>query len=117
MHPLTEALRAFAFGLPEAYEEHPWGESVAKVAGKVFVFFGMLQPDEPLRFTVKLPQSREEALSMPWSVPAGYGLDRGNWVTTSPPGDVPLDLLEGWVVESYRAVAPRRLIAALDIGM
>ena len=40
MTPLAQPLRAFAFGLPEAWEDHPWGESVAKVGKKVFVFFG-----------------------------------------------------------------------------
>ena len=40
---LTDAARAFAAGLPEAWEDHPWGESVYKVGKKVFVFFGMLE--------------------------------------------------------------------------
>src|SRR5690242_9119860 len=38
-------LRAFALGLPEAYEEFPWGECVVKVNKKVFVFLG-LEPTE-----------------------------------------------------------------------
>jgi predicted DNA-binding protein (MmcQ/YjbR family) len=112
-HPLLAAVREYAFGLPEAWEDHPWGESVAKVGKKVFVFFGMLEPDEPLRFTVKLRASLDDALAMPWVVPAGYGLDRGGWVTATPPVDVPVDLVTGWIEESYRAVAPKRLVAAL----
>lgn len=107
-HPLAEPVRAFALGLPEAYEDHPWGESVAKVNKKVFVFFGM--PDDArLSFTVKLPRSSDEALSMEWGTVPGYGLDRGRWVTVTPPRDAPLDLLTGWIEESYRAVAPKRL--------
>jgi hypothetical protein len=31
----------------------------------------------------------------------------------TPPPDVPLELVTGWVLESYRAVAPKRL-AILD---
>ena len=112
-HPLAEAVREFAFGLPEAYEDHPWGESVAKVNKKVFVFFGM--PDDgPLSFTVKLPRSNEEALSMEWSTVPGYGLDRGHWVTVTPPEDAPLDLLTQWIQESYRTVAPKRLKNLVD---
>ena len=114
MTPLAEPLRAFAFGLPEAWEDHPWGESVAKVGKKVFVFFGPTDTDEPFGFSVKLPISNDEALSMPFTVPTGYGLDRGSWVTVRPPEDVPLDLLLGWIEESYRAVAPRALVAHLD---
>ena len=36
-----DMLRIFALGLPGAYEEFPWGESVVKVNKKVFVFLGM----------------------------------------------------------------------------
>jgi predicted DNA-binding protein (MmcQ/YjbR family) len=114
MTPLAEPLRAFAFGLPEAWEDHPWGESVAKVGKKVFVFFGTTDGDEPFGFSVKLPVSNDEALSMPFTVPTGYGLDRGHWVTVRPPDDAPLDLLLAWIEESYRTVAPKTLVARLD---
>ncbi len=111
---LLEELRRAAFALPEAWEDHPWGESVAKVGKKVFVFFGSTDGDEPFGFSVKLPISNDEALSMPFTVPTGYGLDRGNWVTVRPPDDVPLDLLLAWIEESYRTVAPKALVAQLD---
>ena len=114
MIELADALRAFAFSLPEAWEDHPWGESVAKVGKKVFVFFGSTEGDGPFGFSVKLPISNDEALSMPFTVPTGYGLARGNWVTVRPPADVPVDLLLGWIEESYRTVAPKALVAQLD---
>jgi len=34
------ALREYIFSLPGAHEDFPWGESVAKVQKKVFVFPG-----------------------------------------------------------------------------
>jgi predicted DNA-binding protein (MmcQ/YjbR family) len=114
VQPLADAVRAFAAGLPEAWEDHPWGESVYKVGKKVFVFFGVLGTDAGLRFTVKLRDSHEEALAFEWVVPAGYGLDRGGWVTCAAPDDAPPEMLTGWIVESYRLVAPRRLVAQLD---
>src|SRR6266498_1043486 len=58
MSNLADALRAFAFSLPEAWEDHPWGESVAKVGKRVFVFFGATDGDDPFGFSVKLPRSR-----------------------------------------------------------
>lgn len=114
MGELHEAVRAFAFGLPEAWEDHPWGESVAKVGKKVFVFFGLQEPDRELVLTVKLPESRDEALAFTFTRPTGYGLDRGSWVTVHVPPDAPLDMLLGWVEESYRAVAPKALVERLD---
>jgi len=115
MDELVAVLRAFAFGLPEAYEDHPWGESVAKVGKKVFVFFGSGDdPDQPFGFSVKLPTSSDEALSMRFTQPTGHGLDRGSWVTVRPPADTPVDLLTAWIEESYRTVAPKALVAHLD---
>jgi predicted DNA-binding protein (MmcQ/YjbR family) len=111
---LLVELRRFAFALPEAWEDHPWGGSVAKVGKKVFLFFGSTEGEVPFGFSVKLPISNDEALSLPFTVPTGYGLDRGSWVTVRPPEDVPLELLLGWIEESYRTVAPKPLVARLD---
>jgi predicted DNA-binding protein (MmcQ/YjbR family) len=112
---LHEQIRSFAFGLPEAWEDHPWGESVAKVGKKVFVFMGMGQrEDGTAHFTVKLPHSYEEALALPFAESPGYGLDRGHWVTLHAPPDAPVEMLTAWVEESYRAVAPRSLVKAMD---
>ena len=104
---LRQQLRDFAFGLPDAWEDHPWGESVAKVGKKVFVFLGVLDDDAGLRFTVKLRDSHEEAMSFEWVVPARYGLDRGGWVTVHAPADWPPEMLTDWIAESYGAVAPK----------
>ena len=111
---LGEQIRAFTFGMPEAWEDHPWGDTVAKVGKKVFVFLGIPDDDGPTHLTVKLRDSHEEASSMPWVTPAGYGLDRAGWVSCAVPPDAPLDLLTGWIEESYRIVAPKRLVAVLD---
>jgi predicted DNA-binding protein (MmcQ/YjbR family) len=106
-----DALRAYAFSLPEAYEDHPWGESVAKVRKKVFVFFGV---SAEWGFSVKLPESGEAILSFPFASPTGYGLGKSGWVSIEWSPDLPLELLQTWVLESYRAVAPKKLVAALE---
>ena len=111
---LNAQVRAFAFSLPEAWEDHPWGESVAKVGKKVFVFFGEGAPsDGTANFTVKLPSSYEEAMALPVTETTGYGLDRGKWVTVHAPADTPPDMLTAWIEESYRAVAPKALAQRL----
>jgi predicted DNA-binding protein (MmcQ/YjbR family) len=111
---LSKLIRAFAFALPEAWEDHPWGESVAKVGKKVFVFFGEGEsPDGTANFSAKLPTSYEEAMALSFTETTGYGLDRGRWVTVHAPADTPPDMLTAWIEESYRAVAPKSLVQRL----
>jgi predicted DNA-binding protein (MmcQ/YjbR family) len=115
MPSLATDVRAFALSLPEAWEDHPWGESVAKVGKKVFVFLGTPEPDDGgCWLGVKLPDSNEDALALPFAKPMGYGLDRGGWVGIQAPADMPLEVLATWIEESYRAVAPKALVSQLD---
>jgi predicted DNA-binding protein (MmcQ/YjbR family) len=87
---------------------------VVKVAKKVFVFLGTDDGDRP-GFGVKLVESLDQALSLPGASPMGYGLGKAGWVTVRLDGDLPPEgVLLDWVEESYRAVAPKRLVAALD---
>ena len=115
-NPNAVALRAFALGLPEAREDFPWGERVVKVKDKVFVFLGR-DGEEDWGVTVKLPSSGLMALSLPFASPTGYGLGKSGWVTfnfTAKDKPPPLDVLKKWIDESYRAVAPRSLVAAIE---
>lgn len=111
MTSLQEDLLQFALSLPEAWEDHPWGETVAKVGKKIFVFFGSPDPDLG-GMTVKLRDSQEPALSVEGAKPAGYGLGRSGWVSvTFGPHCPGCDLLKDWIEESYRLIAPKRLAA------
>jgi predicted DNA-binding protein (MmcQ/YjbR family) len=87
---------------------------VVKVGKRVFVFLG--RSGEALSVSVKLPSSNLLALDLPFASPTGYGLARGGWVTAqfAKGESPPTDLLNRWVEESYRAVAPRRLVEELD---
>ncbi|MGK2964802.1 MAG: MmcQ/YjbR family DNA-binding protein [Tepidiformaceae bacterium] len=107
------SLREFALTYPEAWEDFPWDERVIKVRKKIFVFLGLIETE--LRIGVKLPESAPAALTIPGVVPAGYGLGKSGWVNVrySPGESVPLDLLREWVDESYRAIAPKMLVAKL----
>lgn len=102
-----------ALTYPESHEDHPWGEHVVKVRGKVFVFMGMPENHDWLSFTVKLPVSGPIALSLPFAQPCGYGLGKSGWVTARFPRgeDIPEPLLLEWLEESFRAVAPKKLVA------
>jgi len=109
------ALQAFALTFPEATLEHPWGENVVKVKGKIFVFLGMDTADGSFGLSVKLPGSAHVALELPFTKPTGYGLGKAGWVSArfSAKDDVPVPLLMAWIEESYRAVAPKTLVKQL----
>jgi predicted DNA-binding protein (MmcQ/YjbR family) len=111
-----ESLRQFALGYPGAHEDHPWGETVVKVGKKVFVFLG--KPQEGVSLSVKLPRSATLALSLPFASPTGYGLGKSGWVSVQfgKREKAPLDMLRQWIDESYRAVAPKTLVARLAEG-
>ena len=113
---LRERLVAYALAYPEAYEDHPWDETVAKVRKKVFVFFGHDDYTECVALTVKIPESAPAILAEDFAEPTGYNLGKSGWVTLrfSAARDVPVDLLEELIDESYREVAPKKLIAQLD---
>lgn len=103
----------YALSLPEAYEDHPWGESVAKVNKKVFAFFGVASPAKSL--SIKLGDNADLALALPCATPTGYGLGKSGWVSidlhdkSCPPADV----LREWIEESYCNVAPKKLVKSI----
>jgi predicted DNA-binding protein (MmcQ/YjbR family) len=111
---LHEQVLEYALSLPEAWEDHPWGYPVVKVRKKIFVFLGLGDAGHTAGMTVKLPETAEHALSLPGSVPTGYGLGRHGWVSVPLAEPLPpLDVLTDWVEESYRAVAPKTLVSKL----
>lgn len=77
-------LRKLALAYPEAYEELPWGHHAIKVNGKAFVF--LAATGGSLSLSAKLPSSAGVALALPFA----------------------------WIEESYRALAPKRLVRELD---
>ena len=112
---IERRLIKLALGYPEAWEDHPWGENVVKVGKKIFVFFGVPQKDRLIVCT-KLPDSVDFALSFPFAEPAGYGLGKAGWVNAQIGIDdkVDIEMLEDWIDESYRVVAPKKLVKLLD---
>lgn len=108
-------LRALALSYPETSETHPWGECAIKVRDKTFVF--LRDDDEELSLSVKLVASHAAALAQEFTEPAHYGLGKSGWVTArfKPRARVPQAQLRDWIDESYRNVAPKKLVASLDV--
>jgi predicted DNA-binding protein (MmcQ/YjbR family) len=107
-------LRDFALAFPQAREEFPWGHRAVKVKGKVFVFMALI--DRELSLSMKLPVSGRTALTLPFASPTEYGLGKSGWVTARfRTGEtVPIEMLKEWIEESFRAVAPKRLLAEFE---
>ena len=114
-------LLKYALAMPDSTLEHPWGENVAKVRGKVFVFFGMADPPANAPYAdyvmgVKLTKALLYAKSLPYVEAMGYGLGKSGWVSIkTPKGALPVEMLEEWIDESYTNVAPKRK-AAISSG-
>lgn len=108
------ALREFALCFPETVEDHPWGHSAYKVKKKIFMIVG--GAEECLTISVKLPSSSRMALLQPYASPTGYGRGKSGWVTArfEPSEDIPLERMCEWTEESYRAIAPKKLLAEMD---
>ena len=115
LESLELELRDYAMTFPEATEDHPWGHRAIKVKGKSFLFLGGEKDKAELSLSLKLPSSRDVALDLPFAEPTGYGLGKSGWVSArfAKPAEVPLDLLKGWIEESYRAIAPKKLVKTL----
>jgi len=109
-------LRKLALSYPEAHEDMPWGHHAIKVKGKSFVF--LAADGETFSLSAKLPSSAGVAVKLPFASPTEYGLGKSGWVTARFPrkGRVPMELLQLWIDESYRAIAPKRLVARLPAG-
>lgn len=116
LQSLELALRDFALTFPEVTEDHPWGHRAMKVKGKVFVFLGGEKSEKELSLSVKLPASRDMAVDLPFAEPTGYGMGKHGWVTArfGRVSDVPVELLRAWITESYRAIAPKKLVRQLE---
>jgi predicted DNA-binding protein (MmcQ/YjbR family) len=108
-----------ALALPGTHLDHPWGDRVVKVGKKIFVFLGHdgddAKPGEEPGISVKLAESHALALAVPGATPTGYGLGKAGWVSVPVrDGGPDVDELADWVEESYRLVAPKKLVAELD---
>lgn len=123
-----DTVREFALGLPSAAEDFPWGESVVKIEkrsveppawrhglvhGPMFLWLGR-RDAEAQSISVKLTRSHDHAVRVAHAVPTTTsGLGQWGWLTVRLSA-ADIDVVCDWIEESYRNVAPRKLIAVLD---
>jgi hypothetical protein len=110
-------LRAFGLAYPGAHLKSPWpGHLDLAVKDKTFAYLSI--EGEPFGISCKLPHSSDVALMLPFTAPTPYGLGKSGWVSAKfPPGKKPpVEMLKAWIDESYRAQAPKKLVASLPGG-
>ena len=108
-------LRAYGLSYPGTHTKSPWpGHLDLAVKDKTFAYLSI--DGEPFKISCKLPQSGDRALLFPFAKPTEYGLDKSGWVTAdfSNGERPPVELLKAWIDESYRAQAPKKLVALLS---
>ncbi|MGV3620377.1 MAG: MmcQ/YjbR family DNA-binding protein [Archangium sp.] len=111
----ADALRKFGLDYPGAHVKSPWpGHKDLAVKDKTFAYLSV--EGEPFSISCKLPQNSAVALTLPFTSPTEYGLGKSGWVTAKfkEGDDVPVELFKQWIDESYRAQAPKKLLAELD---
>jgi len=112
---VLKELRAFGLAYPGAHLKSPWpGHLDLAVKDKTFAYLSI--EGEPFGISCKLPHSNAIALMLPFTEPTPYGLGKSGWVSAKfPPGKKPpVEMLKAWIDESYRAQAPKKLVASLE---
>jgi predicted DNA-binding protein (MmcQ/YjbR family) len=111
---LHDRLLAIVESLPGAYEDRPWGEVHCKVAGKIFVGWGRREGGA---MSVGFKTDKELQAMLVASDPrfeiAAY-VGKHGWVNMKL-GETPdWAEVEQFVVDSYRRIAPKKLVKELD---
>ncbi len=120
-HARRQRLHALATGLEFAELTHPFDATTAvyKVAGRMFALVGSTPP---YRLNVKVDPEDGAALRRQFpTLQPGWHMDHRHWLTALlDDADVPDQLLDELVVDSYRTVhanLPRRTRALLAAGL
>lgn len=111
-----KAIRTFALALPATQPKSPWpGHDDVAVNDRTFLYLGR-RGDDKVSVGVKLQVSGAAVLRLPDTKPMPYGLGKSGWVSIAfdPSAGPPLETIKRWVMESYRAQAPKRVLKKLE---
>lgn len=114
-----EELTQFALSLPDTDVVPGWSKDddrtrYLRVRKKGFGFFGEKgEMEDTFSMTVKLPMAYEMVVDLPFVKEGSPWYRRNKWITAyfGPDDDVfaELETLKGWLIQSYAAVAPKKL--------
>jgi predicted DNA-binding protein (MmcQ/YjbR family) len=112
---VLKQLKTFGLSLPGTSPKSPWpGHDDVAVNDKTFTYLSV--NGDGLSMSAKLPVTGAQALRLPNAKPTGYGLGKSGWVSFAfaAAADVPIEQCMRWMMESYRAQAPKRLVKQLE---
>jgi len=106
MKDAVAKVAAYCLAKPEAFEDHPWGETVFKVGarGKIFCFSGSESPV----ITVKATLDQQAALIQHPNIEVAAYVGRYGWVTVHIRDQDTLDFALDLIDQSYEMVAPKK---------
>jgi predicted DNA-binding protein (MmcQ/YjbR family) len=120
-----QRVRKLCLALPETSEKLAWGHPTFRVRDKIFATIGAYQEDDPapgrragaykVTMTTKPPPGEQDALlaeGAPFFFPSYVGV-RG-WIGFVVDSKTDWKLVAELVEDSYREIAPKRLVALLD---
>ena len=109
---LLAHLRRVCLALPEARETTTFGHPTFQAGKKTFAVLDEYAGEPCLAVKLPLPR-QQERLASPRYFPAPYGAKHG-WVCLRTSGALALDEVSELCVASYREVALKRMLTALD---
>jgi predicted DNA-binding protein (MmcQ/YjbR family) len=103
---IIKRIQEHCLAKPEAYEDHPWGDTVYKVGpkGKIFCFSGH---DNPV-ISVKATVEEQSALIQHPNIEVAAYVGRYGWVTVYLRDADTLELAMDLIDRSYEAIAPKK---------
>ena len=114
-HPLIERVRRICVALPEAVEIEAWGRPTFRAAKPIFVHVAATA-ENPFSIIVKTDPEEHLALMQDGRFFGAPYYDRTRWLAVAlDAADTDWDLLAEVIETSYRQVANRRQLAALDV--
>jgi predicted DNA-binding protein (MmcQ/YjbR family) len=109
--PTIDRLRQLCLAYPETSEAATWGHPNFKAGKKTFVAFEQVKGRPSIAFRLE-PQDVVRLLTRRQFFVTPYG--RGQWVSLWAEGTLDWKAVADLVDRSYRLVAQKRMIAALD---
>lgn len=110
---LLKHLREICLPLPECKETTSWGNPTFVAGKKQFAVLDRYHDRWCIAFAAK-PETQKALLQKPGFFAAPYGAKYG-WVCRDAEGRLNWKELEKLIVESYRKVALKRMLTAMDV--